>query len=189
MSEAASRPRVDGRPHFVVAADQIGVGRQQRVLADVDAACGKQLAVESDVDAVLELDVAVLARQDRVAADEHAAADRDAAVGVALGVEQTVVVDHHVVSDADLVRMAQHDVLTENDAAAARAEERGIQRLAQREPERAGYVLRQQDDRFVLDQRAQSWPADHQRSSTFVAGRRSPAFEQLILRAWDSSAI
>ena len=40
----------------------------------------------------------------RVAPDEHAAADGDAAVGVPLRVDQAVVVDHHVVADPDLVR-------------------------------------------------------------------------------------
>ena len=84
------------------------------------AAGREHLAVEADVGAVAELDVAVLARQDRVAADEHAAADADAAVGLALGVEQAVVVDDDVVADADLVRMPQHDVLPEDDVAAAR---------------------------------------------------------------------
>ena len=56
---------------------------------------------------------------------------------LALGVEQAVVVDDDVVADVDLVRMAQHDVLPEDDVAAARAEQRRVERLAQHEPERA----------------------------------------------------
>ena len=66
------------------------------------------------------LDVAVLARQDRVAADEHAVADADAAVRLAFRIEQAVVVDDDVVADVDLVRVPQHDVLAEDDVAAAR---------------------------------------------------------------------
>ena len=46
-------------------------------------------------------------------------ADADAAVGLALRVEQTVVVDDDIAADVDLVRMAEHDVLTEHDIAAA----------------------------------------------------------------------
>ena len=69
-----------GSVELVVAADQIGVGRDERARANAHAAGGKHLAVESDVRVVGELDVAVLAREDRVAADEHAAADADAGV-------------------------------------------------------------------------------------------------------------
>ena len=69
--------------------------------------------------------------------DEHAAADRDAAVAVALGVEQAVVVDHHVVADADLVRVAQHDVLAEHDVAPAGPEQPRIEQLPQQQPQRA----------------------------------------------------
>ena len=76
------------------------------------------------------------------------------AIRVALGVDQAVVVDDDVVADADLVRMAQHDVLAEDDVAAAGAEQRRIERLAQREAERAGHALRQQRDELVLEQRA-----------------------------------
>ena len=72
---------------------------------------------------------------------------RDAAVRVALGVEQAVVVDDDVVADADLVRMPEHDVLAEDDVAAARASERRIEHLAQREPERAGHRLATADAR------------------------------------------
>ena len=83
-----------------------------------------------------------LQRQDRVAADEHAVADPDAAVRVALRVEQAVVVDDDVAADVDLVRVAQHDVLAEDDVAAARSEQHRIERLAQREAERPGTRLR-----------------------------------------------
>src|SRR5262249_42665899 len=95
----------------VIAADHIDVGRQQHVGADADPAGGKDLAVETDVRAIGELDVAVLAGQDRIAADEDAVADPDAGVRLALGVEQTVVVDHDVVADVNLVRMPQYNVL------------------------------------------------------------------------------
>ena len=57
-----------------------------------------------------------------------------------------------VVADADLVRMTQHDVLAEDHVAAARAEQQGIQRLSQRQPQRARHALRQQHDELVLQQ-------------------------------------
>ena len=77
-------------------------------------------------------------------------------VGVALGVEQAVVVDDDVVADADLARMPQHDVLAEHDVAAAGAEQPRIQHLAQRQPEGARHPLAHQRDEFVLDERATS---------------------------------
>jgi hypothetical protein len=52
--------------------------------------------------ALVERDVAVLAAQHRVAADEHPVAQRDARVGRALRVETAVVVDDHAVADEDL---------------------------------------------------------------------------------------
>ena len=73
-------------------------------------------------------------------------------VAVALGVEQAVVVDDDVVADADLARVAQHDVLAEDDVAAAGAEQARVQRLAQHEPERPGHGLAHQRDQFVLDE-------------------------------------
>ena len=66
---------------------------------------------------------------------------------LALRVEQAVVVDDDVAADVNLVRMAQHDVLAEDDVAAARAEQQRIQRLAQRQPERAGTRLRERSRR------------------------------------------
>ena len=115
-----SRTGCDGIREIVIAADDVGVGRHQRIAGPMrDAARGEHLAVEADVRAVAKLDVAVLARQDRVAADEDAVADADAAIDSALRVEQAVVVDDDVVADVDLVRMAQDDVLAEDDVAAA----------------------------------------------------------------------
>ena len=46
-----------------------------------------------------------------------------------------------VVADADLVRVPQHDVLSEDHVAAAGAEQARIERLPQREAERARHVL------------------------------------------------
>src|SRR6476660_1575759 len=119
----------------MVAANEIAVRGDQRVLPDFDAGGGKQLAVEADVGAVGEHDVAVLAGEDRIAADEDAAADRDAGVVLALGVEQAVIVDDDVVADADLVRVPQHDALTEDDVSPTGAEEQSIEALAQHEAE------------------------------------------------------
>ena len=62
---------------------------------------------EADVGAVFDDDVAVLAAQDGVAANEHAVADGDAAVVGAFRIQAAQVVDHDVVADVDFVRMAQ----------------------------------------------------------------------------------
>ena len=105
----------------MVAADDVAVGGHQHARTDRDAAGREDLAVEADVRAVGQLDVAVLAGQDRVAPDEHAVADPDAPVRLALRVEQAVVVDDDVVADVNLVRVAQDDVLAEDDVAAAGA--------------------------------------------------------------------
>ena len=139
---AGRRPRL--REHrarrigeIVVAADDVTVRGHQDAGADRDPARRKHFAVEADVGAVGELDVAVLARQDRIASDEDAAPDADAAIRFALRVQQAVVVDDHVIADVNLVRVTQDDVLPEDDVAAARSEEQRIQRLPQRQSERA----------------------------------------------------
>src|SRR5437588_7139541 len=101
----------------MVATDDVAVRSHQDVLPDRHAARGKYFAVEADVHALGKLDVAVLARQNRVAADEHAARDSYPAIAVAFRIEQAVVVDHDVVSNVNLVRMPQDDVLPEDDIA------------------------------------------------------------------------
>src|SRR5687768_17803957 len=60
--------------------NEIGVSRYQNVLADAHTRRREDLAVESDIGAILDEDVAVLAAEDGIAADEHAVADRDALV-------------------------------------------------------------------------------------------------------------
>ena len=104
-------------------------------------------------------------------------------VRVALRVEQAVVVDDDVVADVDLVRMPQHDVLAEDDVAAAAAEQPRIQRLAQREPERARDGLRDEHDELVLEQRAQ--PGRPTTSALYFARAPPACAEQLVLRARD----
>ena len=169
---------------IMVAADEITVRGQERVASDPHHARGKHLAVETNVHAVVENDIAVLARENRVASDEHAAANGDPAVAVALGVEQAVVVDDDVVPDADLVRMTEHDVLPEDHVAPTRAEERRIQRFAQRESEGARHPLRREGHGLVLDERTHAGTADNELR---VFGARGLApIEELILCAWDA---
>ena len=169
--------------HVVRAGAEVAVGGDQRLRPEGDPAGREDLAVEADVGAVAEDDVAALARQDRVAPDEHAAADGDALVPVALGVEQAVIVDHHVVADADAMRMAQGDVLAEDHAAAARAEQPGIHRLAQRQAERARHPLRDQVHQLVGQQRAPAGSADDQ--PLVLLARPHLGVEQLRLRRFD----
>src|SRR5450759_2466303 len=148
----------------MVAADDVAVRRQQRVASDRHLARREQLAVEADVGPVGDVDIAVLARQDRVPPDEDAAADRDAAITVPLRVDQAVVVDDHVVADPDLVRMSQHHVLPEDHVPSARAQEhRGTGSCAARAPARRGRSAR-------AAARARASPADPSRD----APRRAP---------------
>ena len=104
-------------------------------------------------------------------------------VRAALRVEQAVVVDDDVVADVDLVGMPQHDVLAEDDVAAAAAEQHRVEGLAERQTERAGHALREQHDELVLEQRRQPGPADDQRA-VFGAGAAALA-KELVLRARD----
>src|SRR5262245_8823152 len=171
--------RTVGIREVVIAADQVAVRGQQRVPADADTARREQFAVEPDVCPVLDVDITVLARQNRVASYEHALSDRDAAIRVSFGVEQAVVVDHDVVSKVDLVGMSNYHVLPEDDAAPARPEEQRIERLAQREPQCAWHMLRHQHDGLVSEERTPTGTADDQTS--VLLPRRLAAIEQLIL--------
>ena len=116
----------------------------------------------------------------RVAADEHAAADPNAAIRLALGVDQAVVVDDDVAADVNLVRVAKHDVLTEHHVAPARSEQPRIQQLSQQQAERAGPGLCDHHDQFVFQQR-RAGPAVRRRAprisrgSTCRAQRVDPA--------------
>src|SRR5262245_9435852 len=83
----------EGSAEVLLPAEDVRIRRHEHVGADANAAGRKHFAVESDVGPGCQLDVAVLARQDRIAADEDAVADVDTAVGVPLGVEEAVVVD------------------------------------------------------------------------------------------------
>ena len=104
-------------------------------------------------------------------------------MALALGVEQTVIVDDDVVADADAVRMAQRDVLAEDDAAPARAEQPRIHRLAQGQAERARHPLRDQVDQLVAEQRAPAGSADDQPLILFA--RSDLGVEELRLRGLD----
>src|SRR5690606_39672784 len=64
-----------------------------------------------------------------------------------------VVVDHDVVADANLVRMSEDDVLAEDDVPAAAPEQHGIERLPEREPQRARNVLSDEQDELVPRER------------------------------------
>ena len=94
-----------------------------------------------------------------------------------------MVVEDDVVADPDLVRVAQHDVLTEDHVAATAGEERRIQRLAKRQSERARRALGRERDELVFDQRTPSRPSDNERG-VFLA-RRGPSIEELLLRTGD----
>ena len=167
----------------MIAADDVAVRGHQHRAADGHATGRKHLAVEPDVGGVAELDVAVLAGQNRIAADKDAVPDAYAAVRLALGVEQTVVVDDDVAADVNLVRMAEHDVLAKHDVAAARTEQPGVKHLSQQQTERARSRLRQRDDQLVHQQGAQAGTSDHQLG--VLRPCRLACREQLLLKARD----
>ncbi len=154
----------------VIAADEVGVGRDEHLPADPDRRRREHFDVEADVRVFVEHDVAVLAAQDRVAADEDAALDRDAAVGRALRVETALVVDDDVVVDLDLVRMPQHDVAAERDVPADAAENQRIQLRTQKQAERARHPGRQQQ-RPTRSARAATDPAARRRDRHSAARR------------------
>ncbi len=165
----------------MIAADEVDVRGEQRAGADNDPAGREHFAIEPDVGAVADLDVAVLARQDGVAPDEDAAPDPDAGVGVAFRVEETVVVDDDVVADLNLVRMAQHDVLAEDDIPPDFAEQEWIEDLPQRQSERARRGLSGQRDEFVENQRPPASTADDER--TVLVACAAAGSKELVLRA------
>ena len=101
---------------LVAPADEVGLRGEEAVLPHRHARAREDLAVEAEVAVVADRDVAVLAGEDRAAAEEDAAAHVDAPVRRPLRVEDDEVVHGHAVAEADLVRVAQHDALAEDDA-------------------------------------------------------------------------
>jgi len=146
----------------VVAADEIRVGRDQHLLPDAHARRRKNLDVEPQVGVVVDDDVAVFAAQNRVAADEGPRADLDAAVVGAFRVEAAVVVDDHVVRQADLVGVAQDDADAEGHAAAAPAEEQWIEPRPQSEAERTRHGCAKRNHDLECDQGPEPGLADDQ---------------------------
>ena len=136
----------------MVTPNQIDIRRQQDVAAHHHPARRKEFAVETDVRAVVEFDVAVLARQNGIASDKHPRANANASIRGALGVQKAVVIDHDVVGNVNLVRMPKHDVLPEDDIAAARAKQPRITGPPEPQAECPGPRLSQGDDRFVFEQ-------------------------------------
>ena len=124
---------------LVAAADQVDLRREQGVRADRHARAREDLAVEAEVRVIAERDVAVLAGEDRPASEEDAAADVDAPVRRALGVEHHQVVDGDAVAQAHLVGVAQHDALAEHDSAPHASEQQRVEELAQQQSERPGH--------------------------------------------------
>ena len=83
---------------------------------------------------------------------------------------QTVVVDHDVFPEVNLVWMAQHDILSEDDVRSARSEKGRVQRFAQREADGSRTRLRKHDDQLVFDQRTRARLSDDE-LRIFLAAR------------------
>ena len=77
--------------------------------------------------------------------------------------------------------------LVEHNVAPARPQQRRVQRLAEREPERPRPRLRQADDQLVLQQRAQARAADDERG--VLRGGGAPGVEELLLRLRDRGTL
>ena len=149
-----------GPRHVVAPSDQVGIGRDQGVAAAPHAAGGEEHTERTDVDAVLQHDVAVLGRHNGLAAEEDAVAYRDAVVGCALRIEHAAVVDHHVVPDTNLVRVAQRHVASEEYVPAAGAEQLRIKTGSQPESEGPRCAASEQGDQLIAQQGAPAPPPD-----------------------------
>src|SRR5690606_10180105 len=97
--------------------------------ADTQSALADERAVDGDVGVLLKHDGPALARQRGIAPDDGVVTDHDRLLMPALGVENTVVIDHHAVAQHDSMRMPDRDVAPDHHAAAASAEHRSIQLL------------------------------------------------------------
>ena len=104
----------------VIAADEVGVRRDKHLAADCARRPPEDLDVEADVRLFVELDVAVLAAQDRVPPEEDAVPGR-CPVSCPSRRDSTGRRRRRC-RRSDLVRMAQHDVRAERDVAADLAE-------------------------------------------------------------------
>jgi hypothetical protein len=123
--------------------------------------------------------IAVFAAEDRIAADEHAAANGDAVIVRALGVQAAQVVHDHVVADVNLVGMAQRDVHAEHHVTAHRPEDPRVDRRAQHQAKRAGHPAGQDHRCFVGEQRHEAGPADKQLA--VLVAFRAALVEHLLL--------
>ena len=88
----------------------------------------------------------------------------------ALGVEHDQVVHHHPVAESDLVRVAQHHALAEDDTAPHRAEEKRVEQLPQDQAQGAGHPGRDEHHQLVEHQAADAPASDHE-VLVFAKGR------------------
>src|SRR3990172_4987077 len=145
-----------GALELVPATHEVGVGGEEPVAPDADPRPREDLGVEAHVHVIAEDDVAVLAGEDRAAADEHTVADIDPAIPGPLRVEDHEVVDGDVVAEADLPGMPQHDPLTEDDVAAGGPEQPRIEETSKQEPERTGHPRAREHDHLVEEEPAEA---------------------------------
>ncbi len=155
--------------------------------AHAHARGGKNLAVEAEVGVIADDDVAVLAAEDGVAAHEHPGPDDDAGVVRPLRVEAAAVVDHHVVADRDLVRVAEGDVDAEDDVAPDRAEDQRIELAAEEQAEGTRHPRAAHRHQLEGDQRRQAGAADDE--VAILADLRPALVEQLALDDRDAGIV
>jgi len=130
------------------AAEQVGIGPDDRTPAQGEVVGGENRAVGGDVDAGLDIDVAVLAVDDGVAADIDIVPQGDAAVVGTLGVDHAVVVDDDVAAQGDLAQVAEGDIAADEHRPAGGAEQARIGAAAQEKARRAGQAAQQAGEQF-----------------------------------------
>ena len=106
-----------------------------------------------ELGAVVDLDVAILTTDDGVPTHENAVAYGNTVVVCSFRVEQAVIVDMYIVSDANLVWMSQDDVLPKGDVPPDPSQQAWVQLHAEKQAQGARNRQAQQRDRLVTNER------------------------------------
>src|SRR5262249_41588879 len=101
--------------------------------------------------------------------------------------EKAVVVDDDVTTEMNLVRMAQHNVLPEDDVAATRSQQPRVQGLAEHETEGSGHGLRRGHNQLVLEQGGEARAPNDKDGG--LCPRGLPGLDDLLLRLANGAAV
>ena len=92
----------------------------------MDSAGGENRAEGADVDPIFKHDIAVLRVHARLTPEKDATTDSNPIIRGTFCIQHAVVVDYDVMSDANLVRVAQRHPGAKKDVSPARAQETWI---------------------------------------------------------------